>query len=79
MAAANGSVLLAFLKGCFHGIAAMLLRLASADSSLATAEVFEFFVEVMVLTYQAKPAGFVSRITNGIIEDFRCHLNKFQC
>ena len=48
MAAANGSVLLAFLKGCFHGIAAMLLRLASADSSLATAEVFEFFVEVLV-------------------------------
>ena len=48
MAAANGSVLLAFLKGCFHGIAAMLLRLASADSSLATAEVFELFVEVLV-------------------------------
>ena len=47
MAAANGSVLLAFLKGCFHGIAAML-RLASADSSLATAEVFELFVEVLV-------------------------------
>ena len=94
MAAANGSVLLAFLKGCFHGIAAMLLRLASADSSLATAEVFELFLEVLVfrlheksysvwfvssLTYWAKHAGFVSRIPNGIIEDFHCHLNKFQC
>ena len=48
MAATNGSVLLAFLKGCFHGIATMLLRLASADSSLATAEVFELFVEGLV-------------------------------
>ena len=48
VAATNGSVLLAFLKGCFHGIAAMLLRLASADSSLATAEVFELFVEGLV-------------------------------
>jgi len=45
VAAANGSVLLAFLKGCFHGIAAML-RLASADSSLATAEIPELISEL---------------------------------
>ena len=58
MAAANGSVLLAFLKGCFHGIAAMLLRLASADSSLATAEVFELFVEVLVFDCTKKATWF---------------------
>ena len=57
MAAANGSVLLAFLKGCFHGIAAML-RLASADSSLATAEVFELFVEVLVFDCTKKAVRF---------------------
>ena len=58
VAAANGSVLLAFLKGCFHGIAAML-RLASADSSLATAEVFELFVEVLVFDWRKKLFGLV--------------------